>query len=834
MKEKLIKILYIFLLLHPILDLVTALMTRFNVGFISIGIVVRGLFLALLLIYFFFFNSSKYKWKLTKYLALLFIFCIVYFITKSELIFNKEFFVNEVIYMFKYMYFPIMLVTLFSLYSESFFDKNKIINIFVINLIAYSLLLIIPFITNTSFNSYAKNKGKGIIGWFYSANEIGGIMAIIYPLLFLYINKKIKISIVISMVLILFSSLLIGTKVSFFGCIAAIVIVLIYYLLNHKKYKKMHFILPIALLVFSFLISSNLPVMKNINSRVKWYNRTGGDTTAFTVNKDNNSNDSNSKANNTKTTDNSNNSNLTKDNAKVLLSSRDRLYSRIYDIYKARNLNEKLFGIGFSNRDSIGNKKIEKLIEMDFFDVLFRYGIVGFIIYYIPVIVVFINILKYLIKTKFKLLIEEYVFLYSILVGTFIAFISGHTFSSPPVSIYLALLMIFSIYLFRHKKKNKLNKKNVYFLALHLGQGGIERATINAANALCKRKNVTIISFYHLDSDMYEIDPSINIKYLYEGGPNREELMDALKNKSIISIIKNGFKAVNILLKKKYLMIKEIKNIKEGIIISTTIKFSKFLNYYGEDSVLKVVQEHKYHNNDKKYLKDMKYNYGNINYIMALTPTLKKDYEKLFKDNKNIKVVLMPNMLSSNYYKSSNLNNNIVVSTNRLDKDKRINEIIDIAYKVKDMNWKFYLIGEGNERKNLEKQIKDLGLKDSVKLLGKLPNDKVIETLENASIYVSTSISEGFGISLIEACSVGLPCIIYEVENDLSDIVTDNKNGFLIKNRNEDEFVEKLKLLMNNKRKREIFSKQSLIMVKKYSNEEITNKWFDFIDKARL
>ena len=114
-KKTLIKILYIFLSIHPLMDLLTALMTRFEISIISVGIIFRGLFLLLMLIYLFFFNNSKYKRKSIKYLLVLFIFCIIYFLTKTELIFNRGFFINEIIYMFKYMYFPVILTTLFKI-----------------------------------------------------------------------------------------------------------------------------------------------------------------------------------------------------------------------------------------------------------------------------------------------------------------------------------------------------------------------------------------------------------------------------------------------------------------------------------------------------------------------------------------------------------------------------------------------------------------------------------------------------------------------------------------------------------------------------------------------
>lgn len=825
MKRQLINILYIFLLLHPIMDLLTALMTRFEISIISVGIIVRGLFLLMMLIYFFFFNSSKYKKKLTKYLLLIFIFCIIYFLTKRELIFNKSFLIDEVVYLFKYMYFPVMLTTLFSLYTEKDIDRKKVINLFVINLITYALLIIIPFITNTSFNSYAKNRGTGVVGWFYSANEIGVVIAIIFPLLFLYINKKVKLSICLALLLVLFTSFLIGTKISFFGCVLGIIMCLVYYLVNHKKYKKINYIVPILLLIFVGLISSNLPVMKNINKRMNWYNK---------VNKTEEKVTSNSNVNNTQKVSTDTKSKVTNTNAKFLLSSRDKLFSRNYDIYKKRPIVEKMFGMGFSNRKVINNKRIEKLIEMDFFDILFRYGIVGLIIYLIPIIVIFVSIVKYLIKVRFKVSIEQYLYLYSILVGLGSAFIAGHVLSSPPVSIYLVLLLIFSTSLFKEKENKKLDKEDIYILALHLGQGGIERAIVNTANSLCEKKNVTIISFYKLDDKLYDIDSRVNIKYLYNGGPNRDEIKEAIRSKNVFSLIKNGFKAINILLKKRYLMIKEIKKIKKGIIISTTIKFSILLNYYGNDNVLKVVQEHKYHNNDKKYLRKMKYNYGNINYIMALTKKLAKDYKELFKENDKIKIIVMPNMVGENIYKVSSLDKKVAISVSRLDKDKRINEIIDIAYKLKNLNWEFMIIGGGEEYDKLSNQINTLGLTDTVKLVGKLENKKVLDELSKASIYIMTSISEGFGICLVEACSVGLPIVCYEVENDLSDIVKNNENGYVIKNRNEEEFIEKMEIIMNNTNKRKMFGKKSIVISKNYSVEAITNKWFDFIDKASL
>lgn len=831
MKNKImIQILYIFLLFHPAMDLLTALMTRFELGIISVGVVIRGLFLLFMLTYLFFFNNSKYKKKSIKYLMLLFIFCTVYFLSKTELISNTSFFISEFIYMFKYMYFPIVFICLINFFDQYKLDRKKLINIFIINLILYAILIIIPFVTNTGFNSYAKNRGIGVVGWFFSANEIGAILTIVFPLLFLYINKNVKLSIIISLIIVLFSVVLIGTKVAYFGCIGAIIVTTIYYLINFKKYKKAHFILTILLLVFMALISSKLPVMKNINKRIDWYNSSN----VVETQKENTTNATTSPTAKEEQTQEITKEvkTETKTSPKFILSSRDKLLSRVYDIYKDSSTTEKLFGIGFSNRTTINNPRIEKIIEMDFFDIVLRYGIVGFVIYIIPFIITAVFVVKYLISNKFKITIEQYLFGYSILIGIGSGFIAGHVFSSPPVSIYLAILMVSCFDIFQTKKNKIVDKENIYFLSLHLGQGGIERATINSANALCEKKNVTIISVYKLDTDLYDIDPRVNIKYLHDGAPNRDEWKQSIKDKNIITFIKNSIKAINILFKKKYILIKEIKKIKSGIVISTTIDFSLLLNYYGNDNVLKVVQEHRYHNHDKKYLRKMKYGYGNIDYIMALTKTLNKDYKELFKENNKIKVITMPNMMSRNSYKQSTLDKKVVVSVSRLDSGKRVNEIIDIASKVRDLNWKFKIIGDGPEYNNLKKQINDLKLNEVVELKGMLSNNDVVKELTSSSIYVMASITEGFAVALIEACSVGLPCICYDIENDLSDIIKNNQNGYLIKNRDQKKFIEKLKLLMKDNSKRKIFGKKSVIVASNFSNENISNKWIKFIDNA--
>ena len=145
-------------------------------------------------------------------------------------------------------------------------------------------------------------------------------------------------------------------------------------------------------------------------------------------------------------------------------------------------------------------------------------------------------------------------------------------------------------------------KKKVTFLVLHLGYGGIETSVINTVNCLINYYNVEIISFYNLKKNQVNmINKEVQIKYLYDGEPNREEFIKSVKKFRLVTAFKEGKKSINIINKKKNLVIDTIKNCKTDYLISTRMEFNILLSEYGRDDYVKVAQEHCYHNHNQKY-----------------------------------------------------------------------------------------------------------------------------------------------------------------------------------------------------------------------------------------
>lgn len=89
------------------------------------------------------------------------------------------------------------------------------------------------------------------------------------------------------------------------------------------------------------------------------------------------------------------------------------------------------------------------------------------------------------------------------------------------------------------------------------------------------------------------------------------------------------------------------------------------------------------------------------------------------------------------------------------------------------------IVGEGPERVRLERMIAERGLRERVRLLGRLTGDALIRALEQADAFVLASRREGFGVAIIEAMATGLPVVVTNAGGP-SDIVTGEGMGVLV------------------------------------------------------
>ena len=92
---------------------------------------------------------------------------------------------------------------------------------------------------------------------------------------------------------------------------------------------------------------------------------------------------------------------------------------------------------------------------------------------------------------------------------------------------------------------------------------------------------------------------------------------------------------------------------------------------------------------------------------------------------------------------------------------------------------RFLIVGDGTEKDDLERNVKDLNVERSVQFLGRAPHEAMPNLLAQADIYVSTSLSDGTSVSLLEAMATGAFPIVTDIPSNLEWIV-DGRNGFLV------------------------------------------------------
>ena len=158
-------------------------------------------------------------------------------------------------------------------------------------------------------------------------------------------------------------------------------------------------------------------------------------------------------------------------------------------------------------------------------------------------------------------------------------------------------------------------------------------------------------------------------------------------------------------------------------------------------------------------------------------------------------MVVIPNPVTRFPKVSANWTNKTVISVGRHEPMKGFDMLIDAWAIVakKHPDWTLKICGPGNNepyKKQAEKlglhQIKDLGFVESV-----------YDEMSTASIYVLSSRFEGFGIVLIEAMAMGLPCVAFTCPAGPRDIVSNHQDGILVEKNNVPKLAEAICFLID-------------------------------------
>lgn len=221
-------------------------------------------------------------------------------------------------------------------------------------------------------------------------------------------------------------------------------------------------------------------------------------------------------------------------------------------------------------------------------------------------------------------------------------------------------------------------------------------------------------------------------------------------------------------------------------------------------------------------------------YTNTTSQILFDSYQQLLPDFiKKNNVITIPNGIElQNEIIDTSVEHKKIIYLSRIDCCKGLELLINsfdlIANKYKD--WSVDIYGQSQPLEYKDKLIKLLETKE----LGNQINFKGIslnpvQTMLNYDFCVFPSFFEGFPIGLIEAQSVGLPCIGLKGCSGVNELIIDGKNGFLADETYED-VASKIEKLILDKNLRAEFSKNAIIEVQKYDKKIINKKWLGVIN----
>ncbi|RUM57836.1 MAG: hypothetical protein DSY60_03565 [Persephonella sp.] len=235
--------------------------------------------------------------------------------------------------------------------------------------------------------------------------------------------------------------------------------------------------------------------------------------------------------------------------------------------------------------------------------------------------------------------------------------------------------------------------------------------------------------------------------------------------------------------------------------------------------------------------------YSNLDKIIAVSTTTKMDLMKtFFLEERNIEVIHNPidfeviNRLKEeplSDYERKLFSGQTLLYVGRFNREKRLDLLLKVFYKVKSKipEVKLIIVGDGEEKLKLVKMIGDLNLNNSAYILPFTRNP--FKYMKHATLTVFTSHNEGFPRVVIESLACNTPVVAYI--NDYSghiDIIEDGKNGFLVPFDNENELVNKILILLKNEKIYNSFVKNSLPSIRKFSLENVIDKFIKLINMS--
>ena len=175
----------------------------------------------------------------------------------------------------------------------------------------------------------------------------------------------------------------------------------------------------------------------------------------------------------------------------------------------------------------------------------------------------------------------------------------------------------------------------------------------------------------------------------------------------------------------------------------------------------------------------------------------------------------------------------IIIHTGRLVKKNGISDLIkSLVYLPSEV--KLQLLGGGEDDTELRNLVNKLNVIGRVEFLGHVPPEQVSEYLQRADIFCRPSLSEGLGISFLEAMGAGLPTIGTAV-GGIPDFLKHHETGWICEVRNPRSIAEQIQFVVdptNQVKVEEIVARARKLVEEKYNWDSVAEQMNQIFQKT--
>lgn len=214
--------------------------------------------------------------------------------------------------------------------------------------------------------------------------------------------------------------------------------------------------------------------------------------------------------------------------------------------------------------------------------------------------------------------------------------------------------------------------------------------------------------------------------------------------------------------------------------------------------------------------------YKKIRYVVALNKE-----EQAFYNTLGCTTVCIPNAV----IKQEKVNGSIerIIWVGSLAKGKGTDDLVTLAIKLKQENMqiKIAVYGDGPEKKSMSALIEEHRLHGTIRLMG--IEKELVNIYKEAGLLLLTSSFECFPTVILEAFSFGVPVISYDCPTGPHNLISEGKEGFLVKTGDVNVMVKKIKVLEENTAMLYKMSDNAYAAADKYDPHIIFSKWKELI-----